>query len=134
MKIKRFICLAAAVLLLLSFSSCGYGSEYVSKYKAVGFIHSNTPDPSYMIFHSFEGTKVFKMKCGREGDISYKGHLESGSLKVFYDYGTGKTELFSLSGGDAVDSRGGYVEPGTVYIIVETDGPCSGGDVEFSLQ
>ena len=33
-----------------------------------------------------------------------------------------------------LDSHGGYVESGTVYIIVETDGVCQNGDFRFDLD
>ena len=62
---KGAIILLAAVLLLsvLCLSSC---SKYTSKYKAIGFVHSNSPDSSFMIFHEFEGTMAAKMKNKNE--------------------------------------------------------------------
>ena len=53
---------------------------------------------------------------------------------MYYDFYGDKQELFSISGGEEADSRGGYVEEGTVYIIVETDGSCQDGEFRFSLD
>ena len=77
---------------------------------------------------------VFKLKSTAEGDLKYSARLESGSAAVYMDYNGTKQELFSISAGEEIDSHGGYVEAGTVYIIVETDGACQNGDFQFSLN
>ena len=87
-----------------------------------------------MSFYSFDGRMVFKMKSTGEGDLTYSAKLESGSATVYYDYYGTKTELFSVSAGEEISSHGGYVEAGTVYVIVETDGECKNGDFQFSLD
>ena len=130
-KSKRALALVMAAILLLSLAGCG---KYKSHYFAVGFVHSNDSRSAFMTFHSFEGRMVFKMKSSGEGDLKYTAELESGSAKVYYDYGGTKAELCSVKGGDAVESHGGYVEKGTVYVIVTTDGNCTNGDFHFSLE
>ena len=67
---------------------------------------------------------VFKMKSTGEGDLTYSAKLESGSATVYYDHHGSMTELFSVNAGEEIDAHGGYVETGTVYVIVETDGEC----------
>lgn len=126
---KRIIGLIVSVL-LLSMTGCG---KYSSRYQAVGFVHSNESNSAFMTFCSFEGRMVFRLKSSAEGDLKYTAKLESGNAVVYYDYYGTKQELFSLSDGDEIDSHGGYVESGTVYIIVETDGDCRNGDFRFSL-
>ena len=42
--------------------------------------------------------------------------------------------FFSLEGGEEAASHGGYVEAGTVYVIVETDGKCMNGEFRFSVK
>ena len=116
--------------MLLSMTSCG---KYTSKYKAVGFVHSNESSTAFMSFYSFDGKMVFKLKSTGEGDLKYSAKLESGNAVVYYDYYGTKTELFSVSSGDEMESHGGYVEAGTVYVIVETSTECKNGDFHFSL-
>ena len=129
--IKKMIALTVAVMTLLALTSC---SAYQSHYRAVGFVHSNESASSFMRFFSFDGRMVFKMKSAGEGDLTYSAKLESGSATVYYDYHGVKTELFSVSAGEEIRSHGGYVEAGTVYVIVETNGECQNGDFQFSLE
>ena len=128
---KKIVIFLVSALLMLSLAGCG---RYVSSYKALGFVHSNRSDSAYMSFASFEGRMVFRLKSSGEGDLKYTASLESGSATVYYDFGGNKQELFSISGGEETDSRGGYVEAGTVTIIVETDGGCRRGEFRFSLD
>lgn len=128
---KKRVALLACVLLLLLLMGC---SKYSSSYKAVGFVHSNKADSAFMNFYSFDGRMVFKLKSTAEGELEYTAKLESGSADVYYDFYGTKQELFSISAGEEIDSHGGYVESGTVYIIVETDGACKNGDFQFSLS
>lgn len=125
---------AAALMLALAILLCFFGcGGYKSKYKAVGFIHSNDTESATMSFHTLEGRMVFKLKATRESDIKYSAKLESGSATVYYDI-YGKCELFSINGGEELDSRNGYVDNGTIYIIVETDGKCTNGEFSFSIN
>ena len=128
---KKTVILLVSAMLVLSLAGCG---RYVSSYKALGFVHSNESASAYMSFHSFEGRMVFKLKSSGEGDLKYTARLESGSAVVYYDYYGTRQELFSISGGEEADSHGGYVEAGTVTIIVETDGSCQNGEFRFSLD
>ena len=128
---KKIVILLVSAMLALSLAGCG---KYVSSYKALGFVHSNKSDSAYMSFASFEGRMVFRLKSSGEGDLKYSARLESGSAVVYYDFYGDRQELFSISGGEEADSRGGYVEAGTVYIIVETDGSCQNGEFRFSLD
>ena len=129
--INKMIALSVAVIMLLSLMSC---SAYQSRYRAVGFVHSNESTSSFMSFYSFDGSMVFKMKSSGEGDLTYSAKLESGNAAVYYDYNGVKTELFSISAGEEICSHVGYVEAGTVYIIVETNGECQNGDFQFDLN
>ena len=126
---KRTISLIAAGILLLALTGCG---KYISSYKAIGFVHSNSPSSAEMRFYSFDGTMVFKLKSSGEGDLKYTASLESGSAVVYYDYYGSKQELFTIRSGESLDSHGGYIESGTVYILVETDGECANG--AFSIH
>ena len=128
---RKITVLLVSAVMLLSLTGCG---KYTSSYKAVGFVHSNVSDSAFMNFYSFDGRMVFRLKSSHEGDLQYTAKLESGSATVYYDSHGTKEELFSISSGETLDSHGGYVESGTVYIIVETDGACENGDFQFSLN
>lgn len=133
MKIKRAVAVLVLAALMLAFvCSCGYASHY----RAVAFVHSNTRTEAHMSFLSFEGTMVFKLKCDVQGGtVNYAASLESGSARVFYDCGNGKTELFAIGAGGEMRSFGGEPEKGaTVYVIVETDGKCGNGSFSFTLD
>ena len=128
---KKIVIPLVSAMLALSLAGCG---KYVSSYKALGFVHSNRSDSAFMSFASFEGRMVFRLKSSGEGDLKYSARLESGSAVVYYDFYGDRQELFSISGGEEADSRGGYVEAGTVTVIVETDGSCQNGEFRFSLD
>lgn len=128
---KKAISFIIAAIILFSLAGC---SKYSSKYKAVGFVHSNESSSAYMDFSSFDGRMVFKLKSTGEGDLNYSAKLESGSAIVYYDFYGNKEELFSVSSGNEINSHGGYVETGTVYIIIETNGECQNGEFRFSLD
>ena len=104
---KKIFILALSALLLISLAGCG---KYSSSYKAVAFVHSNESDSAFMSFSSFEGRMVFKLKSSAEGDLKYTAKLESGSATVYYDFYGTKDELFKISGGEEIDSHGGYFE------------------------
>ncbi len=127
---KRTILLIASSFLIL-FASC---AKYTSSYKAVGFVHSNGSSSAEMSFYSFDGRMVFKLKSSGEGELKYTAKLESGTAAVYYDFHGIKSELFSISAGEDIDSHGGYIESGTVYIIVETDGTCMNGSFHFEVE
>ncbi len=128
---KKTLSFIVTVLMLFSLTGCG---KYSSKYRAVGFVHSNESTSALMEFYTFDGRMVFQLKSIGEGDLKYSAQLESGSATVYYDYLGTKSALFSISSGDEIDSHGGYVEAGTVYIIVETNGECRNGKFQFSLD
>ena len=129
--IKRTVCIVLAVLMTVALAACG---KYVSSYKAVGFVHSDGPADPFMNFYTFDGRMVLRLSSKGEGDIKYEAKLESGNATVYYDAHVTKTELFKISGGQELDSHGGYIESGLVYIIVETDGKCTNGSFKFSTS
>ncbi len=128
---KRTLLLAMPVLILVLLTGCG---KYISSYKAVGFVHSNTTSSASMSFYSFDGSMVFKLKSTGEGDLKYTAELETGTATVYYDYNGSKSELFTINAGEEINSHGGYVESGTVYVIVETDGACLNGSFLFDVE
>ena len=128
---KRIIALAAALIMALSLAGCG---GPVSHYKAVGFVHSETPSYSFMSFMSFSGSMVFKMKC-REGErIKYSAKLESGSAAVSCECGGVRKELFTVEAGEELSSALEYAGEEKIYLIVETTGECKNGDFRFDVE
>lgn len=129
--ISRPLLILLAAVMLLSAAGCG---GYTSRYRAVGFVHSNGPSSADMAFISFEGRMVFKLRSTGRSGLAYSARLDSGSVSVFCEHGGTREPLFSLRGGETVDSALPGLEKGTVYIIAETDGECLNGEIRFSLQ
>ena len=127
---KKLAMLLVSVFFLITLAGC---AKYSSDYNAVGFVHNNDSNSAFMNFYTFDGCIVFKLKSSAEGDVHYTAKLESGSAAVYYDAFGEKEELFTISDGGEIDSQGGYIEAGTVYIIVETDGKCQNGEFHFSI-
>ena len=133
-KLFRILSLACLALLLFGLAGC---SKYVSKYSAVGFVHSNSARSAFMNFHQFEGTMVFKLKApgGQAAQLDYSARLESGSAIVYLDAAGTKIELFSLRGGDEIAASAAQINgEKTIYVIVETDGKCENGELYFDLN
>ena len=132
---KRVVILLASVLLLsvLCLSSC---SKYTSKYKAIGFVHSNSPNSAFMDFYEFEGTMAAKMKNknGTDGQLVYSAKLETGEITVSCDAGGTKSELFTIHSGEEINSAFTLPASGTVYIIIQTNGKCQNGDLHFDIN
>jgi hypothetical protein len=124
---KKIISFALSILLLVSLSSC---DGYVSSYKALGLIKSQTTHSFSAQFYSLDGQLVFKVKKsgeGEEGSIHISAEVEEGEIYVYYDIYGVKEELAHLSAGESVDENRGYVESGNkVYIIIETVGSARG--------
>jgi hypothetical protein len=124
---KKIISLVLSILLLVSLSSC---DGYVSSYKALGLIKSQTSHSCSAQFYSLDGQLVFKVKKsgkGEEGSIHISAEVEEGEIYVYYDIYGVKEELAHLTAGESVDENRGYVESGKkVYIIIETVGSARG--------
>ena len=132
MKKRISILIALLAILSLCLSGC---EKYTSHYNATAFVHSNESDHAFMSFWKFEGRMVFKLKCKEAGQsLAYTAKLETGSAAVYYDCGDGKTELCAVNAGDETQSVLEGLKPGTVYVIVETDGQCENGDFHFDIQ
>jgi hypothetical protein len=135
---KRIISvIIAAVLLLsvmLSLGSCG---KYVSSYKALGLIRSQTSHSCEARFSSLTGELVFKIKktdVGTEGAIKYSITAEEGEIRLYYDIFGIKEHLATVKAGETVEDSGGYVEGGyQVYIIIEAE-EKSRGSVSVELD
>lgn len=124
--------LVPVMLFCLVFTSC---DRYNSSFMAMMLVTSNTSQKASMSFSSFKGTKVFKVKCKEEGEtLSYSGHLDKGELSVYYDDDGTKKMLFTIKDGEQVEEKSEELSKGTVYIIVETEGKCSDGKLEFSVD
>ena len=87
-------------------------------------------------FSYLDGTLVLKLKMNGEGlenSIGCKASLEEGEINVYYDWIGVKELLFNLKAGESIDECRGYIESGSVYIIIETVTPAK-GSVEIDLR
>ena len=139
---RKMLKIAVMMLITLSIFTLTACGKYTSSWSAVGFVHSNTSKSASMSFWKFSGTMVFKLKCkdATKEVLNYNGRLENeddgenGSITVYYDVDGTKNELFSLQNGESVEASFDKLNEGTVYIIVETDGRCENGELEFNIE
>lgn len=123
------ILISLCVVCLVCFAAC---SKYNSHYSALLLITSNTSKSASIRFTSLNGTKAFKLKS--DGVLNYSAKLTGGSATVYYDYNGTKMELFSIGPGQEVGPASVNVTPGTVYVIVETNGKCEEGQFSFDVK
>lgn len=106
--------------------------KYASHYSALMMVSTNTSKEASVDFSSLKGSKSFKLKS--DGVLNYSAKLGSGNATVYYDYNGTKTELFSIKAGQEVGPASVKVIPGTVYVIVQTDGRCGDGHFSFDVK
>ena len=130
---KKLFSLIIAATLLLSLCSCG---GYVSSYKAIGLVRSQTKHGCETSFYSLKGQLVFKLKksSGSEGSISFSVRADEGEIYLYYDNNGSKQQLAHVKAGESITDKGGYVEGGNdVYIIIEAPNGA-GGKVSVELN
>ena len=131
-KIFKGFTILMMMVLCFSFTGC---SKYNSHGVATVIIQNNTSDKATVSFSSLHGTDVYKLKVKDTSKVlKYSGKLDNGSATVYYDNDGTKKELFTVGADEKVDSSLETLEKGTLYIIIETDGKCEGGDFSFSLE
>ena len=126
---RLLLILILVALCLVCLASC---MKYTSHYSALLLITSNTSKSASIRFTSLNGTKVFRLKSA--GVLNYSARLTGGSATVFYDYDGTKQELFSIGEGQEVGPATVSVTPGTVYVIVQTNGKCEEGQFSFDVN
>lgn len=130
---KKIAVVLMAVLLIAAagLQAC---KGYSSHYNAFGLVQNNTSREASAKFNTLQGTMTYRLKATEKDEaIKFRCTLESGSLSVYYDCGPGRELLFKASGGDVIEDHGGRLQPGTVYVIVETEGTCRKGGFRFEL-
>ncbi len=135
MKKLLFTCLAYFCTWALV--SCG---KYAGSFTTTQMSRTQRDDHCELKFASLSGRMVLQSKKtqdGNEGAIRYYGKLKSGEINVYYDTGRmpEKQPLFHLTAGKPLKASGGYIEQGErVYIIIETVGKVTGGEIRIDLD
>ena len=127
----------AAVILVLCFTLSACGSRYVSHYKAMLMVSTNTSKKASVSFDSFSGTYIMKLKnkSADEAFMTYEATLGEGNIKVYYDFSGEKLDLFEIENNGSVDGKTeAFTGNKTIYIIIESDGKCSEGSFSFALE
>ncbi|MBR4344415.1 MAG: hypothetical protein IKP88_17235 [Lachnospiraceae bacterium] len=132
-KIRVTVICIILVLVMGCFTGC---SKYTSSWSASAFIHSNTPNNALMSFWKFSGTIVHTLVCKDSSKevLNYSANLKKGKITVYYDDDGTKKELFTIKEGEEITSEILKLHEGTVYVIVETDGECENGELEFNIK
>ena len=133
MKKRKWVWIVMACLVIcLGMAGC---SGYASSYSATVLISSNTSKSSSISFSTMKGSKVLKMKTKEEGKtLEYSGSLAEGKVTVYYDEDGTKKELFTISGGEKVESSKTLQTKGRLYVIVETEGKSESGKFQFEIK
>jgi len=109
-----------------------------SHYKATVLITNNQVSQGSIQFHNLEGQYVLKLKrtAAGEGAISYTATLGTGKIEAVYKVNGGKEQpLFTITDGQALNEKAGYVEKGNkVVIILRTEGSANEGSFTFNVN
>ncbi len=131
-KIRTITLFMILVISVLALTGCG---KYPSSWSATMCVHSSTSSSNYLSFSTFSGTEADKLKVKEEpGTLCYSAKLEKGSATVYVDYDGTKKELFSIKGGEEVNSKLENLKEGEIYVILETSEKCEEGKFEFEIQ
>ena len=130
---KKILSAIPTVLMLMCSVGCVDLGSFVD---VVGGVETNLTHKASFSFASFKGSKTFNMKCSNasENTLMYSGKIASGDITVSYKNGDEKVTLFSIKGGEEVEStlEGLYV--GDVYVILETNEKCTSGSFNFEIK
>ena len=129
----------ALVLILALVTLCGC-EGYVNKYMASYLVTSCLGNEADMEFKSFDG--VYNLRLRRDGvaehTLDYEASLAEGEMNVYIGIDGDKELLFTIKGGESLDAKitldSKYDEAEKIYIILESEGKCSGGDFEFEYD
>ena len=124
-KCSKIISILLLTAIIFSLASCD--SLYLNSYSAIGFRTKKLGNECSASFTQLNGTYVFKMKYrGSEDKIYYAADVESGTVVIYYDSVGVKEQLFTAEGGYPIEGNTGYVDRGTVYIILEAKNAKNG--------
>ena len=132
------VCLVLVLILSLAIL-CGCGG-YIKSYAATILITSCYGDEANIEFDTFKGSYNFKLK--REGTpehtLDLDASLAEGEMNVYIGVGGEKELLRTVTGGESCDETitlaKKYDSEKTIYIILETEGKCVGGDFAFAYN
>ncbi len=133
------VCLAWLMILLLV-TLCGCNHGYINSYAATIMSTSCKGNEASMKFDSFQGSYHFKLQRESEKDnnLECEAELKKGTMNVYIGTEGEKELLFTLAGGESFEEglvlQGKYSEADAFYIILESEGACSGGDFEFEID
>ncbi|EWM52463.1 hypothetical protein [Ruminococcus flavefaciens] len=133
---KRRSLLIISLIMILSVFCLAGCNVNTSGYMATGYVKSNTTGSAHMSFSSFKGSDSFSIssRSGSAKELKYSGKLESGNITVYYETDGTKKELFSLKGGEEIDSSLSDLGKGTVKITLDTEEKCKGGKFDFKFE
>ena len=118
---------AGILMVMLLLSSC-------NSYSAIGLVRSSIGGEASMKFVSFKGHQSFTLFADSDDTaIEYEATLDEGEMTVYYYDGDIEKLLFTIRGGDRVDSEL-YYGGGNLRIKLVADEKCRGGSFEFELD
>ncbi|MDE6028712.1 MAG: hypothetical protein K2F90_00105 [Clostridiales bacterium] len=135
---KRFSrVIVAALALVLCFALCACGNKkYASRYSSSMMVKKSTTNKESISFGTFSGVYVMEFKnTSDEVRITYNATLEKGNIKVYFDYNDEKSDLFEIGTDGSVEGKTeAFKSNQTIYVIIESDGKCTGGSFSVALE
>lgn len=122
--------LFGAGLMALALTGC---AKYRSSCTTIMSTESRDSYFDIYTFYRFEGTKVIELKNEDESDLKYKASLTEGNINVYYDFGDGKKELFTIKSGETVNNKI-TCQAKSIYLIIEASETCETGNFEFTFK
>ena len=112
----------------------------ISSYSATLLITTSNGDSASMQFHTFRGTRSFKLKTSDVGDraIDFKASLAEGEMNVYISVDGEKELLVTVKGGEsyneaiALDEK--YNNEKTISIILESEDKSVDGSFKFEYN
>ena len=134
---KKVCFVLALILSLVMLCSC---EGYVNSYSATVLITSSQKDEASMEFDTFKGTYNFKLR--RDGvpqhTLDIEASLDEGEINIYIGVGGEKELLRTVTGGESYDETIAldykYDNEKAIYVIIESQGVCVGGDFEFEYD
>jgi hypothetical protein len=126
---KRIVVVLTAFVLVFALSSCN-----VNSYVATGMVRGSWGGEATLKFLSFKGHHYFNLRAEADDThIDYEAKLDDGEVNVYYCVGDSENLLFTIKGGEKLDSSLEY-GGGNLKIKVVASEKCRGGSFEFELD
>lgn len=125
------------IVFVLVFTSLFLFTSCNASYNALfGFSEAVTSTQISMRYKSMMGTKNYTLKPRDDsyGILGYRAELEKGTVNVYYELQGKKELIFTINGGEKIESSISGLNLGEVKIIIESEVKSENGLFMFALE